>query len=125
MTVRFALDHRWAPRHMSDYFDAALPPVMTYRVVDPTPPTTAAAASQQVLAVGDAAALPSLIQGGIVDGTQPVRYVGDLDSKAFASAVQLGGRVVLTDTNRRRAWDINRAANATSPTLRAVATRLI
>jgi anti-sigma factor RsiW len=24
MTVRFALDHRWAARHMSEYLDAAL-----------------------------------------------------------------------------------------------------
>ena len=103
----------------SDPADAALRPVLTYRVIDPTPPITAAPADQQVLTVGDAEAMPALIKAGIINGRQPVRYVGDLDSKAFADAVRKGGRVVLTDTNRRRAWDINRTVNATSPTLTA------
>ncbi|WP_426574109.1 alpha-(1-_3)-arabinofuranosyltransferase domain-containing protein [Aquihabitans sp. McL0605] len=106
-----------AAARATDPADAALPPVMTYRVVHPTPPITAASASDQVLTVGDGAAMPALIQSGIVDGSQPVRYVGDLDQQEFSTAVQQGGRVVLTDTNRRRAWDINRVANATSPTL--------
>jgi arabinofuranan 3-O-arabinosyltransferase len=65
--------------------------------------------------------MPALISAGIVDGTQPVRYLGDLTSSEFAAAVRRGGRIVVTDTNRRRAWDINRTANATSPTLEATA----
>jgi arabinofuranan 3-O-arabinosyltransferase len=103
----------------NDPNDAALRPVMTYRVLDPTPPITAAPAAAQVLAAGDGEAMPAMIQAGIVDGTQPVQYLGDLSQQAFADAVDRGGRVVLTDTNRRRAWDINRVANATSPTLAA------
>lgn len=101
----------------TDPQNAALRPVMTYQVVDPTPPITAAPASSQVLAVGDGEAVPAMIRAGIVDGTQPIQFLGDLTDDEFADAVARGGRVVLTDTNRRRAWDINRVANATSPTL--------
>lgn len=103
----------------SDPDDAKQRPVMTYEVLDPTPPITAAPAASQVLAVGDGQAMPALVKAGIVDGSQPVRYLGELTSQEFADAVGRGGRVVLTDTNRRRAWDINRVANATSDTLRA------
>lgn len=103
----------------TDPSDAALRPVQTYRVLDPILPITAAPAASQVLTVGDAEAMPALISAGIVDGSQPVRYLGDLTGDEFAAAVQRGGRIVVTDTNRRRAWDINRTANATSPTLEA------
>ena len=108
-----------AASRREDPSDAVLRPVMTYRVLDPTPPITAAPASAQVLTVGDGEALPAMIKAGIVDGSQPVRYLGDLDRDEFEAAVAKGGRIVLTDTNRRRAWDINRVANATSPTLAA------
>jgi arabinofuranan 3-O-arabinosyltransferase len=105
----------------TDPDDANLRPVSTYEVLDSTPPITAAPAANQVLAVGDGQAVPAMIAAGIVDGSQPVRYLGGLTSEAFADAVDHGGRVVLTDTNRRRAWDINRVANATSDTLSAQA----
>lgn len=103
----------------TDPLDAALRPVNTYKVLDPIPAVTASPAAKQVLTVGDAEAMPTLVKGGIVDGTQPVVYAGDLNSKEFAAAVRRGGRMVITDTNRRRAWDINRTANATSATLTA------
>lgn len=103
----------------SDPADSRLRPIMLFEVLDPTPPVTAAPASNQVLAVGDAEAMPAMVRAGIVDGTQPVQYLGDLSTAEFEAAVAQGGRVVLTDTNRRRAMDINRVANATSPTLTA------
>ncbi len=103
----------------ADPLDAALRPVITYRVLAATPPITAAPAATQVLAVGDAEAMAPMIHAGIVDGTQPVRFLGDLSPEEFADAVVRGGRVVITDTNRRRAWEPNRVANATSPTLAA------
>jgi arabinofuranan 3-O-arabinosyltransferase len=101
----------------TDPSDARLRPVMTYRVLDPTPPITAAPASAQVLVVGDGEAMSPMIDAGIVDGSQPVQYLGGFDQEAFAEAVARGGRIVLTDTNRRRAWEPNRVANATSPIL--------
>lgn len=103
----------------SDPTNAALRPVMTYRVLDPSLPIAVAPASDQVLAVGDGEAVPALIRAGVVDGSQPVRYLGDLSSDEFADAVEQGGRLAITDTNRRRAWDVNRTANATSATLTA------
>jgi arabinofuranan 3-O-arabinosyltransferase len=105
----------------TDPSDARLRPVMTYRVLDAIPPITAAPASDQVLVVGDGEAMGPMIEAGIVDGSQPVQYLGGSTRAELAEAVARGGRVVLTDTNRRRAWEPNRVANATSPTLTAEA----
>jgi len=99
--------------------DAKVYPLNIYDVKNPGQRVAIADTSDQVLVVGDGQSFVALSQLGIVDGAQPVRYVADLGDKAFANAVAAGGRVVLTDTNRRRAWDVNRAANATSPTLDA------
>jgi arabinofuranan 3-O-arabinosyltransferase len=103
----------------ADPANAALRPLLTYRVDDPQSPVRLAAAADQVLVVGDGGALVPMANLGLVDGTRPLRYVADLDDAEFAEAIAQGGRIVLTDTNRRRAWDINRTTNATSPTLGA------
>lgn len=103
----------------ADPADAALPPLIAYSVDRPTDPVRLSATGDQVLVAGDGDALVAMAEAGIVDGSQPLRYLADLDDEAFADAVRAGGRVVLTDTNRRRAWDINRTTNATSPTLTA------
>lgn len=103
----------------ADPADARVDPLVTYEVVDPVGTVRLADAADQVLVVGDGEAMVELADAGIVDGRQPVRLVGDLDDDEFAAAVAQGGRIVLTDTNRRRAWDANRTANATSPTLEA------
>ena len=101
--------------------DAKLFPIMTYEVRRDTPVVRAAAASGQVLVDGDGDAADTLSQAGILDGTQPLRELGDLDETSFAQAVRDGGRIVLTDTNRRRAWDSNRIGHATTSTLSATA----
>lgn len=106
-------DRRRDPR------DAALRPLLTYRVADPQPVTALEPVDRQVLVAGDAEALAPLAAAGLVDGRNPIRLLGDLDASQFAAALRDGGRIVLTDTNRRRAWDGNRTANATSPTLTA------
>jgi arabinofuranan 3-O-arabinosyltransferase len=103
----------------TDPSNARLRPLRTYEVAEPIDPIRLAAAADQVLVVGDGEALVPLADAGLVDGRQPLRFLGDLDDEAFAEAVAQGGRIVLTDTNRRRAWDINRTTNATSPTLGA------
>jgi arabinofuranan 3-O-arabinosyltransferase len=103
----------------ADPRNAAIPPLIRYEVADPVPVVRAAPTSSQVLVVGDGDAIPALAAAGLVDGTQPLRFLADLDDESFARAVADGGRVVLTDTNRRRAWDVNRTANATSATLAA------
>lgn len=103
----------------ADPRNASVQPLLTYDVADPLPVVRAAPAADQVLVVGDGEAVAAMQSVGIVDGTQPLQFLGDLDDAAFAQAVRDGGRVVLTDTNRRRAWDVNRTANATSATLTA------
>lgn len=102
---------------IDDPANAAQPPLITYEVVDPTDIVRAAPARSQVLVAGDGDAIPALAGLGLIDGTEPLQLLGDLDDEAFARAVADGGRVVLTDTNRRRAWDVNRTSNATSATL--------
>ncbi|MFN8018208.1 MAG: alpha-(1-_3)-arabinofuranosyltransferase family protein [Acidimicrobiales bacterium] len=104
-----------------DPADAALHPLRTYQVTDPVAPVRVAPAADQVLVAGDGEALDALSHAGLADGTQPIRYLGDMSQAEFSAALRQGGRVVLTDTNRRRAWDINRTGNATSPTLSAKA----
>lgn len=110
---------RSGPAPRSGRGDAAIHPLVTYRVAADEPVVRAVPASAQLLVDGDGAATVALAGAGLADGTQPMRLLGDLDRGSFAQAVRDGGRVVLTDTNRRRAWDINRVANATSPTLTA------
>ena len=99
--------------------DAELHPVETHRVLDPTRATSVAGAADLVIIDGDGEAVGPLAGLGILDGSQPFRYLGDLDAGDLTTAVDAGARLVLTDTNRRRAWDINRLLGATSPTLTA------
>ena len=108
-----ALDKR------NDPADSAVAPLLTFGVTDPERTASAAPASQQLLVDGDGSAVVSMARDGITDGHQPIRLLGSLDQRSFATAVRDGGRLVLTDTNRRRAWDGNRIGNATSPTLSA------
>jgi arabinofuranan 3-O-arabinosyltransferase len=103
----------------ADPRNASVPPLVRYGVTSPVSVVRAAPARSQVLVVGDGDAVPLLAGADIIDGTQPLRFLGDLDDDEFADALADGGRVVLTDTNRRRAWDVNRTSNATSPTLGA------
>lgn len=116
-TVPGASGRPTAAERRTDPDSARVPPLITYEVADPVAPVHLAASEDQVLVAGDGDAVVALADAGIVDGRQPVRYLADLDDEAFAEAVAAGGRLVLTDTNRRRAWDINRTTNATSPTL--------
>jgi arabinofuranan 3-O-arabinosyltransferase len=102
-----------------DPADADLPALETYRVRDPEPLVRVSPADHQVLLDGDGEGLVALAGAGILAGTPSVRYLGELSRAELATALSDGARVVLTDTNRRRAWDINRVANATSPTLGA------
>ena len=108
-----------AKQRSVDPGDAAVYPLQTYRVKNPEPVVRAAPAAGQLLVDGDGEAVPDLQASGLLDGSQPLILLGDLDATSFAQAVRDGGRIVLTDTNRRRAWDINRIGNATSATLAA------
>lgn len=103
----------------ADGADAAVTPLSVHAVEDPIPVVHLAPVDRQVLVDGDGSAFSELSWAGLLDGTPTVRYLGDLDRAGLAGALDDGGRIVLTDTNRRRAWDINRVTNATSATLAA------
>lgn len=103
----------------ADPDDAALPPIEVFPVKHPMDAIAAAPASRLVIVDGDGAAFAPLTGLSILDGSQPVRYLGDLTRSDLVDAVRGGARIVLTDTNQRRAWDINRLLDASSPVLAA------
>ncbi|MCU1452080.1 MAG: hypothetical protein JWN46_226 [Acidimicrobiales bacterium] len=119
-TAASGSDARVGPaERAADPQDAALPPVQLFRVNQPQPVVRTVLAASQVVVDGDGAALPGMATLHIVDGRQPVRLLGEFTDADLSTAALDGAGFVLTDTNRRRAADINRVANATSPTLAA------
>lgn len=82
-----------------------LPPVEVYEIRGWDPATRAAAGGPLIVA-GDGAAWPVLAVEGLLDGTGPVRYTGDLTERQLAAALSEGARLVVSDTNRRRVESI-------------------
>lgn len=99
--------------------DAALTPIEVFAVDDPLSEITVSDTAGIVLVDGDGAAFGPLVELGLLHGLPPVRYAGDLDADELERIVHDGARLVLTDTNQRRAWDINRLRNASSQVLTA------
>ncbi len=99
--------------------DAALPPLRRYAVADPRPLIRAEPAAGTLLVDGDNFALPSLARLGLLDGQPPFRLLGDTSAQDLELALDDGARIVLTDTNRRRAWRVQRTGQSFSPTLPA------
>ncbi len=102
-----------------DPAEAALPPLRRVTVADPRPVVRAEPAAGTLLVDGDGFAVPALARARLLDGAPPFRYLGDLDAPGLAAALADGGRIVLTDSNRRRTWDVQQAGRAHSPTLAA------
>ncbi len=101
----------------ADPADAAVQPLSVHAVEGSTPVLRIAPVDDQVIVDGDGSAFTAMTWAGLLAATPTVRYLGELDADGLAEALHDGSRVVLTDTNRRRAWDINRVTNATSATL--------
>lgn len=98
---------------------AALAPLELYAVVEPGPvgPRLAPADGQLVVS-GSGAALPALGAGGDLDGSGPTRFSAPLTTGEAAAALD-GGRLVLSDTNRRRVTVVNALVRDESWTLTA------
>ena len=97
----------------------ALPPLQRYTVSDPRPIIRAEPAAGALLVDGDNFALPGLDRLGLLRGQPAFRLLGNVSADDLALALDDGAHIVLTDTNRRRAWRVQRTGQSYSPTLRA------
>ncbi len=97
--------------------DAALPPLQRYVVAGPRPIVRAEAVPGTVLVDGDNFGLAHLPQLGLLPGDPAFRLLGAMTSAGLEQAVDDGAHVVLTDTNRRRAWNFRRTGIDYSATL--------
>jgi arabinofuranan 3-O-arabinosyltransferase len=101
--------------------DAAVPPLQRYAVADPRPIVRTEPARSAMLVDGDSFAIPSLVRLGLAPGEPAFRLLGSVSPAELAAALDDGARIVLTDTNRRRAWGSFRVGQNWSPTLPAEA----
>ncbi len=105
LVATFGEPGRWttdpADRSVAAGRELQLPPVEVYRVRAPGPPLSVPDAPP-LLVAGNGDAWPALSASGMLDDHRPVIYTADLDATSRRSLVDRGGRLVLTDTNRRR-----------------------
>jgi arabinofuranan 3-O-arabinosyltransferase len=99
--------------------DAAVPPLRRYAVAGPRPIVRTEAARGAMLVDGDSFAIGSLVRLGLAEGEPAFRLLGSVTPAELAASVASGARVVVTDSNRRRAWGSFRTGQNYSPTLRA------
>jgi arabinofuranan 3-O-arabinosyltransferase len=99
--------------------DATLPPLQRYAVAGPRPITRTEPVRGAMLVDGDSFAIPSLVRLGLAPGGPAYRLLGSVTPSELAASLAGGARVVVTDTNRRRAWGSFRTGQNYSPTLRA------
>lgn len=100
-----------------DYNEATLHPIQLYDVRDALPQTRVEPTDGQVLIAGDGWSIPPLTREGLLRGTPLLRYMSSFDEEEFAAALKSAGRVVLTDTNRRREAVTNRLISGNGPLL--------
>ncbi len=99
--------------------ERSLPPVQVYRVQDPAPLVRTVPATGALLVVGDNAAVPSLVDLGMLEGTRPYLLAGALSADQTTEALGATSAVVLTDSNQRRVVNTSRLANGYGPILPA------
>ena len=92
-------------------FEARLPPLLHYAVRSPRSPARVESARGAVLVDGDAAGVAQASADGDLTRDAAVLEAGDLTGSALARVVPDLGRLVLTDTNRRRTYDDHRVAS--------------
>ena len=79
------------------------PPVARFEVDDPVPIVHTAPTRAPVIVAGDAEGIVDAIAAGILDGDELVLELAALDDDDLRDALDAGGTLVLTDSNRRRA----------------------
>jgi len=98
---------------------ADLRPLQRYAVADPQPIVRGEPATGSLLVDGDGFALPSLHQSGLLRGQPVLRLLGSTTPEQLALALGDGARIVLTDSNRRRVWELHRTDQSWTATLPA------
>lgn len=88
--------------------EAVLHPLQLYGVTDTQGMVRATPASGSLLVAGDAWAIPPLAEQGMLDGQPAIRYAHDVSDDELKELLEEDGRMVLTDTNQRRAAITNR-----------------
>ena len=88
--------------------EALLPPLQLYGALDGRATVRAEALAGSRLVVGDAWSVPAMSAAGLLGDAIAFRYLAGLRDRDVAGALDAAGRVVLTDTNRRRAAITNR-----------------
>jgi arabinofuranan 3-O-arabinosyltransferase len=102
----------------SSQFEAQLPPLQRYAVASPRPVIRPEPARGTVLIDGDGFAVAPLVAAGLLDGQPPFQYLADLTPAQLGAALaHEAGRIVLTDTNRRRTTVAGRLAGSQGPLL--------
>jgi arabinofuranan 3-O-arabinosyltransferase len=97
--------------------DARLPPLARYVVSGARGIVRAERVGGTVLLDGDNFGLAQLVGLGLLPGDPAFRFLGSMSPADLSQALQSGARVILTDTNRRRAWNFRRTGVDYSATL--------
>lgn len=107
----------------SSPFEAQLPPLQRYGVTAPRPVVRPEPAAGTVLIDGDGFAVAPLVAAGLLAGQPSFQYLSDLTpaqlGRLLDREVAGTGRVVLTDTNRRRTTVAGRLGGSQGPLLAA------
>jgi arabinofuranan 3-O-arabinosyltransferase len=98
--------------------DAQLPPLQDFVVAAPRPVVRAEPVARTVLLDGDNFGLAPLIPLNLLPGGPAFRFLGAMTSSDLEAALRDPGvHIVLTDSNRRRAWNFRRTGVDYSATL--------
>jgi hypothetical protein len=100
--------------------EAALAPLVRYAVKRPAQPVRAFPTDNSVLVVGDNGGTVAGIAAGLIDGDRTFRLAPGLTASHVQEVLRGGGRILLTDSNRRRSSNDNRL-NLSGPLLAATA----
>ncbi|WKV15545.1 alpha-(1-_3)-arabinofuranosyltransferase family protein [Janibacter limosus] len=88
--------------------EAVLTPLQLYGVHNSQGMVRATSASDSLVVAGDARAIPALQQEGLLDGSPAIRYARGMTGDQLRTLLSEDGRMVVTDTNQRRAAITNR-----------------
>lgn len=99
--------------------EAVLSPLQLYGVKESRAMVRATPLPGSVVVAGDAWSIPVLSREGLIEGSPAIRYAHDLSEDEFERLLDEDGRMVLTDTNQRRAAIINRLTSSQGAVLAA------